>query len=72
MNQVIPDCPKNLLNLILTLWSWLYFSVANLLKENREDRVSGQAVVRRTAPVDCGAAQKVMKTGEALPKRGTS
>jgi len=61
MNQVIPDCPKPLLNLILTILSWLYFYIVNLPKENREERVSGQAGVWRTAPIYCGAAQKVVK-----------
>lgn len=67
MKQAISDCPPKFLILILPIWPWLYFSVANLLKENREERVSGQAAVWRTAPVYCGAAQKAMKKDEALP-----
>lgn len=67
MNQVIPGCPKKILNLILAMWSWLYFCVANLLWENREKRVFGQAAVWRTAPVYHGADQEVMKKGEVLP-----
>lgn len=67
VNQVIPDCPQKILHLIFTMWSWLYFCVANLLKENREKKVFGQAAVWRTDPVYCGADQEVMKKGEVLP-----